>query len=439
MAATGSFILESRAIIAGTEYRATSTPQITRALFSDAPSIGNCVSSILNLSLLQPDYIAKAAEVRIEMRLAMDGQVTEWLPNGTFYVSRRDTDSLTRLVTLTCYDGMLKASQKYFTGDYPLVPSAWPKRSAEVVAHIASRMGVDIDPRSSVSDVEVDAPKGYSMMQVLSFIGACSGGSWVITPAGKLRLIRLADSYDRGEIVAVLSSLKRGQDLPYTGITGSYTAGDTSGITLSVMGNPYFTQQTAAAVLSDLQGLTYVPFTATNCIYDPALELGDTVTYNNNMFTSRLYYELISLGATLRADCSAPGGGEIEDEYPYLTESEKTSQALDGITELVESNVTFTVLYGNNGDGTTTLTAKLYNGDRDITMNYPPFRYSWLKRTETGDVFLGYGYSITVTNTDYGYGGVVVGIFDTDTTVSGRLEVAQGKLVIQNSNIEVEA
>ena len=105
----------------------------------------------------------------------------------------------------------------------------------------------------------------------------------------------------------------------------------------------------------------------------------------------------------------------------------------------MESNVTFTVLYGNNGDGTTTLTAKLYNGDRDITMNYPPFRYSWLKRTETGDVFLGYGYSITVTNTDYGYGGVVVGIFDTDTTVSGRLEVAQGKLVIQNSNIEVEA
>ena len=69
----------------------------------------------------------------------------------------------------------------------------------------------------------------------------------------------------------------------------------------------------------------------------------------------------------------------------------------------------------------------LYLFYKDITREYPEKNYSWRKKTESGQEFLGYGYSITVNNEDYMFGGTVVGRF---TTYKQLALILNGKILI---------
>ena len=85
------------------------------------------------------------------------------------------------------------------------------------------------------------------------------------------------------------------------------------------------------------------------------------------------------------------------------------------------------------------VTAVVYQNGREVTKNYPAAWFSWRKKTESGESFLGYGYSIKVKNEDYMFGGVVIGRFTTYKTaaliVGGKLLVIGGKAV----NLNVDA
>lgn len=58
-------------------------------------------------------------------------------------------------------------------------------------------------------------------------------------------------------------------------------------------------------------------------------------------------------------------------------------------------------------------TDRVYKDGREVTKEYPSTWYSWTRKTESGETFLGYGYTITVNNENYIFGGVVVGRFET--------------------------
>lgn len=83
-----------------------------------------------------------------------------------------------------------------------------------------------------------------------------------------------------------------------------------------------------------------------------------------------------------------------------------------------------------NGDGTTTVSAALYKAGREVTKEYPAAWFSWSRRTEQGEAFLQYGYSVTVNNDDYMFGGVVIGQFI--RYVQMALTVGDKLLVIGN-------
>ena len=86
LAATGTFLLDSVAVIGDAKYSSTSAPVISHGLFSNAPSVGNCTAASLRFSILTEDEIPKSAEIKIKMRLLdeIGGTATEWLPAGTF-------------------------------------------------------------------------------------------------------------------------------------------------------------------------------------------------------------------------------------------------------------------------------------------------------------------------------------------------------------------
>ena len=101
---------------------------------------------------------------------------------------------------------------------------------------------------------------------------------------------------------------------------------------------------------------------------------------------------------------------------------------------LTDNTLLYNVKYHDNGDETTTLTAIVYKDGRDVTKEYPPYWYSWRRKTESGETFIGYGYTITVKNSDYTFGGTAAGRFTTYKqavlAVGSKLLVVGGKALI---------
>lgn len=187
----GRFRFDAKARINNKDYTVISAPRIDRSLMPSPLSVGNCISATLILSILTDDTITAKSPVVIMGRLTNDKTATEWKEFGTFYIDQRDT-SFAGLVTIDCYDAMLKTNQNYLDGSD--TAANWPKSMKSVVEEIAYRIGVGIDLRTRIktgADYVVPYPSGKTMSQVLGYIGACHGGNWIITEENLLRLVPL--------------------------------------------------------------------------------------------------------------------------------------------------------------------------------------------------------------------------------------------------------
>lgn len=377
----GRFDLETKAVIGGKEYTAISAPVIDRALMSSPLSVGNCTAATLALSILTDDEIASKSPILIQGRVTDGTNISEWKDFGTFFINQRDT-SYEGLVTVSCYDAMLKANQNYVDGSSS--PANWPKPMTEVVAEVAYRIGVTLDPRTVINTGEeymVPYPSGLTMRQVLGYIGACHGGNWIITEENKLRLVPLVTSPDETFFVidpdyeriqtddgytlihdiqtvfnavlpmespglinvpVVLGQITTGTPVTVTGVTAegndnnSYTAGDDTGAVIALGQNPYASQAICDALLETFAGLVYSPYTSSNSVYDPATELGDQVKIGDRVF-SVIMAETLTLDLGFRANISAPNSEELSDEYPYLSEVQMLRQTAVELNAAIEA------------------------------------------------------------------------------------------------------
>ena len=107
------------------------------------------------------------------------------------------------------------------------------------------------------------------------------------------------------------------------------------------------------------------------------------------------------------------------------------SETTTDLHGLVNNTLLYNVKYHDNGDGTTTLNAVVYKNGTDVTKTYPDRWFTWHRKTESGESYLGYGYSITVNNSDYEFGGVCVGTFTTYDTL--YLTTRSGKQIVTRS------
>lgn len=103
----------------------------------------------------------------------------------------------------------------------------------------------------------------------------------------------------------------------------------------------------------------------------------------------------------------------VVDTSNFVTQAQFTAAADQIATEVVEqvgSGIFFNVLPTDNGQ-TVTLRAHVYLNRADATKTFPENFFQWYKKTESGRMYLGYGYEITVIKSEYGYGGEVEATF----------------------------
>lgn len=183
--------------IAGTEYGHDSivSAAITGGMF-DTPGIGGAAARQLDIEIYPIGTIPRQAKICVYVRLTLGAQASEWIPNGVFFISTRQKNKITGVLSITAYDAMLKAEETWLNSEYDT--ENWPMPQEEAAADIAARMGVELDERTVLDEsfpvaYPVDENGDLTMREVLGYMAVASKGNWIITNEGKLLLRRWGD------------------------------------------------------------------------------------------------------------------------------------------------------------------------------------------------------------------------------------------------------
>ena len=329
---SGVHHFEVRVSVAGTFYGmdAVTSLRTRRAAFGDgSPTPGLAPAGEITLSLFaDSSSVPRTAELRPYVRAVNDdGDQSEWIPKGVYYVDTREADPETGILTLCGYDTMLKGECAY-----PSTSHAWPYTDLYVVREIASFLGVSVDARTTAlmtSGFQVPLPADYTVRETLGHIAALYGGSFVLTDSNTLLLVCLWDRKSSADTtLRSVHGLRVSPAFPAcSGVRflldddTELTAGNSTGYVYEIA-CPFATQAAANALLNRMRDFVYRPYTAEKVVLDPAADLGDTVTVNrvlSSLFSCELFFD--SLCA---ADAAAPEDEELDHEYPYASVTDRT-------------------------------------------------------------------------------------------------------------------
>lgn len=148
--------------------------------------IGNAMCATLSLDLYAQE-IPRGAEIKRYVRLVNGNRSSEWLPKGVFYTNRRSYED--GHWSLEAYDAMLKADIAWT----PRAGFTFPATMEAAAQDIALSMEVELDERNVFYPYTINKyPEGeYMRRDALGDIAAAHGGNWIMSDAGKLRLVPL--------------------------------------------------------------------------------------------------------------------------------------------------------------------------------------------------------------------------------------------------------
>ena len=342
-------------------------PIINKPLI-DKPAIGRVCTGSTQITVYPKADIPKAALVNAYCRLVSpDGNtVSEWIPQGKYYVSGR---SGTSPLKLECKDYMIRAGVTY---QDKTAFEEWPQYMDDVLEEICTIMDVELDSRTEINaGYTIDYPNEDTLVsEILAKIAIANGGNWIMTEAGKLRLIRLATpgtpAQTLGKTHTGFTSTGKTQSISKVILTDNtnnqFIAGDDTGITIQansdaatqIMANNLcgvgdYALANGEIVLSNavmsqgelrlttgsiengcmtfvqssiLYGVSYEPYSVTGAFLNPAIELGDTLSITaKNDSVHIVVAESMKITCSIGFTVALQAGidGETEDEYPYIT------------------------------------------------------------------------------------------------------------------------
>ena len=334
-------------------------------LFAEnGPSIGNACSTECDIVLREDseNWPRMASfEVKIQIMSEDNTQVSEWLSIGTFFTDERSFTESGDL-SIIGFDAMLKMEQSWTDKITP--PLNWPVTASAWCNMIEAAGIAEFDSRNLINNVVafIGLDTASTVRDKLKDIAAAHGANWIMTDAGKLRLIPLTDpSSPDGAIaglaiagVAIVGTSGGGggsdsgvfpigmnmrsfsSNTPLDGITGVIlqteggsvsTAGTDTGYVLRGTCNFASSDGVAGICLARTFDYVYRGFDAVTAYLDPAYEVGDYLLHED------IPYQMMTITWNINhrptADISAPYEEEIDHEYEIISESAKTLRKVD--------------------------------------------------------------------------------------------------------------
>ena len=202
-----------------------------------------------------------------------------------------------------------------------------------------------------------------------------------------------------------------------------YTAGDESGRTIEVS-NPWGTQQMANNLLASLQSrrFQYQPYDAVDAQVDPAAELGDGLSISD--VYSGLYVQNTTFSSLMTSDIAAPTDEEIDHEFPYETETERTFSRESAYTrsqiKITNDSITAEVARASNAEGS--LSSRITQTAESITAE--------VTRATAAEGNLG----TRITQTANSITAEITNRTNADTALSNRISATASDLTVEIQN-----
>ena len=327
--------VECKLLIDGVEYgeNALVSVETENNLFAEeAPSCGNAVSGTITAKLRTPNTVIRTkAKMELFARVTSGDLESEWIPKGVYFLDTREKQKSKNgedtIIVLDGFDAILMGEQEY-------IPSGdWPKSDAEVIEEMCWILGVECTWIPN-KNFPIQKPIGYSVREIIGYVAAMYGGSVTMDDSGKLKFVGLRKNQEGHEVV--FSGLSVGDKLaPITKVIlhkmdgNKFTAGDDSGRTLNV-DSPWASQEVADYILESVAGYEYQPFTATDVIVDPAVEIGDVLNFGGAR--KCCFHQNTVYGKSLVSTMGAMEEKELDHDYKYKSSSSwGTGRALSGL------------------------------------------------------------------------------------------------------------
>ena len=332
--------VECKLLIDGVEYgenKLVSIETENNLFAEEAPSCGNAVSGTITAKLRTPNTVIRTkAKMELFSRVTSGELESEWIPKGVYFLDTREKQKAKNgedtIIVLDGFDAILMGEQEY-------IPSGeWPKSDAEVLDEMCWILGVECVWQPG-KNFPIQKPIGYSVREIIGYIAAMYGGSVTMDDSGKLKFVGLRQNQNGHEVV--FSGLSVGDKLaPITKVIlhkmdgNKFAAGDDSGRTLNV-DSPWASQEVADYILESVYGYEYQPFTATNVIVDPAVEIGDILSFAGA--EKCCFHKNTVYGKSIVSTMGAMEEKELDHDYKYKSSSSRgAGRALAGLEKKQE-------------------------------------------------------------------------------------------------------
>lgn len=174
--------------------------KISSGIFNEL-SIGNCLAGEIEIKMIMPQYeIPRMAKI---VPYFADESASSGTARGVFYIDTRsvthNSDGLD-ILTLHGYDAMLKAER-----ELPQLPLMDTYGDKYILQQIATSMGVSLHPDTlDMIDkgYQFPLPTGYTMREILGFIGSAYGGNWIFDGLGRLKFLPLTSGMPDYYVIA---------------------------------------------------------------------------------------------------------------------------------------------------------------------------------------------------------------------------------------------
>lgn len=329
--------VECKLLIDGVEYYENDLVSIETEnnLFAEeAPSCGNAVSGTITAELRTPNAVIRAkAKMELFARVTSGDLASEWIPKGVYFLDTREKKKTKNgedtVIVLDGFDAILMGEQEY-------IPSGdWPKSDSEVLSEMCLILGVECVWHPD-KNFHIQKPVGYSVREIIGYIAAMYGGSVTMDGSGRLKFVGLRTNQNYHDVV--FSGISVGDKLsPITKVIlhkmdgNKFMAGDDSGRTLNV-DSPWASQEVADYILESVAGYEYQPFTATNVVIDPDVEIGDGLNFCGAL--GCCYQHRTVYFKSMISTIGAMEEKELDHDYKYRSSSSwGTGRSLAGLQE----------------------------------------------------------------------------------------------------------
>ena len=179
--------------------------KISSGIFNEL-SIGNCLAGEIEIKMIMPQYeIQRMAKI---VPYFADESAFSGTARGVFFIDTRsvthNSDGLD-ILTLHGYDAMLKAER-----ELPQLPLQDTYGDRYILQQIATAIGVSLHP-DTLDMIDkgytFPLPTGYTMREILGFIGSAYGGNWIFDGQGRLKFVPLTSGMPDYYVIATNNSV----------------------------------------------------------------------------------------------------------------------------------------------------------------------------------------------------------------------------------------